>query len=342
MLRKETLSADYINEGTLRRPSYILSRVSDGETRMYCKEGLRGEHFTWYPGVTAVNDAVVPNTGLMWWYLKHGIAQAKRYRDERCSFGSLMHRCFADVVFSGKIDYDTLPAIITAHFDIEHLRYNLLEWTEELSKDLTSFAWWVKTANVVFHAIEIPVCSDILHIATQVDFICEMDWKVKGFFGEEYKSGPRKGEPKETTKIVRALGIGDAKSKLKANKDDKDASFTSPKSNAVQLAFCDALVKENFPDLYAQYEHVVLFNWHPVNWRTEPDAHIVNQSDKIPYWKLEAYSRLYHDEHDLSQKISLSFTGTYELGGDMPLTDHYTSESWQEFAEREHDEEDAA
>jgi len=184
--------------------------------------------------------------------------------------------------------------------------YNFDGWASELFRDLLSFAVFVRETRLEPVAIEIMCAGTegFWPVATAIDLVAYMwlpmdsateisaaieEWQPTaawhplanqvlsmGFgdgrqyeiqFGEFYKSGPRKGEPRILSAHRRVLALGDYKSSLKG----------FPDSLAKQVKIGQMLFEQNFPDL--KIEH--LFGWRPSDWRTRPTYHLVDVTGKV-------------------------------------------------------------
>jgi hypothetical protein len=174
-----------------------------------------------------------------------------------------MHMTFAELLISQEIDLDA-QLIEKVRKYCESCEQPAFEkWLRLLRQDVLSFVSWVQDYNVKPLAIEVPLCTGDAHLgfAGTVDLVCLLDVDVKGFFGETYKAGAKKGEPKETKRTERKLAIVDFKSGRTGHFYD---------SNEWQLAFCEALVQDNFVELCSDYDNIELFNWSPKDWKSAP------------------------------------------------------------------------
>ena len=304
LLQQETqaLSPELLDETALRLPAIRLFRVDDRGVRLYYTYDF-GE-ITFFPGVTGMLGKMLATPeALINWKAEKGVAEARRYMEERACYGSLMHSLFTHLLIKRSIDLDEMPEIVHNYFLEHNCQTNISARVHELKKDLLAFAQWILEFNVAPLAIELPLCSQRYGVATLVDLVCELDVTEKGFFGEVYKSGAQKGKPKETKETKRRKAIVDFKSSKN--------SYSSPESHEYQLLFCQELVKENFPE-FAETDFY-LFNWHPKDWRTSPGCHCLDQTGKHQKRELELMAELYHIRHTLQNKSKVFTQGVIDL-----------------------------
>lgn len=179
----------------------------------------------------------------------------------RQDYGTLLHILYGKIFMGEKVSFLKLKDFLIslaqeARMNKEYLTNLVSSHIEEFQKDLASFLVWIKDYNVEPLAVELMVKSDKWKVATALDLVCYMTIKEKGFFGEVYKTGERKGEPKETYSEVRKLVLVDFKSGKKG----------FYKKNVLQLLLSKEIFEENFSDMKIEG----IFNFAPNDWRNEP------------------------------------------------------------------------
>ena len=300
----EELRSLYFDEDALRLPPVKLFRMDSYNKRIYYTSS-EGVH-EFFPGVTGFLSTILPTAPeLISWKIQMGEGAAA-YVKERATYGSLMHGQFAPLLINRKYDLDPIHEIIHEYCKEDEMIVDEIAWTRELKKDIIAFAHWMNEFQVKPLAIEVPLCTRKYGIATMVDLVCKMIIPMKGFWGEEYKSGARKGQPKETMKDCEIYAIVDFKSRKKAYVTEADE---------LQLSYCTEMVKENYPEF--KDKAFKLYSWHPKNWQTVPGSHFTEHTNKHSVREMELYSELYHLKNDVSKYTRMSFKGVVEVGKDL-------------------------
>lgn len=251
-----TPTAPMYSNGLVRQPEvlYRIDGISrEHTTRYYHTIDFNSGAVEFYPSVTSIIDATQPTPHfLVRWIADMGYRNAIAYRDQRAEYGTLMHILFADFLIKRAFPLDMMEDRVLEYFASRGINYDAMAWAEELKKDLLAFARFVQDYNIRPVAIEMTLRSSRGYAGT-IDLVAIASVKESGYFGEVYKSGPRKGEPKES-KIQRdALIIVDFKSGKHAFSD----------ANDLQANMYRHLWNENFPDLPAER----CYNFAPKDWR---------------------------------------------------------------------------
>ncbi len=261
----------------------------DGIPQLIEKPMESGEKFTnasglvtFYPSVTTIIDKTMPTP----YSIKKLIADLgmKGYYKmlrEKASYGTLLHTLISDYLRSGNtkkersFDFDTIKKRIELYTEEQKLDFDTAGWEWQIKKDLASLIQFIWDYNVDPISIEAVgfYKKDEHKYAGAVDLICEMDIEEKGFFGEVYKSGEKKGQPKETKQIRRTTAIVDFKS-------GKSGFF---ETHEIQLHMYKQMIQES---LGIEAEKV--FNVAPKDWHSAPTYSLKDQTDstaakKIPY-----------------------------------------------------------
>ena len=318
----EELQSLYFDKDVLRLPPYKLFRMDSGskkkKIRIYylSSKGI----YELFPGVTGFLSKVLPTAPeLIEWLIMMG-DKADDYVAERADYGSLMHGQFVPLLINRKFDLDPLQEIINDYCKENERIVDEIAWTRELKKDIIAFAHWMNEFQVKPLFIEAPLCSRKYGVATLVDLFCKMVVPTKGFWGEEYKSSVKKGQPKETIKDCEVYAVVDFKSRKKAYVTQADE---------LQLAYCGEMIKENFPEF--KDENFKLYSWHPKDWKTVPGSHFTEHSGKHSEREMELYTELYQLKNNISRYQRMSFKGVVEVGKD--LSQNYEIKTLMEIAE---------
>jgi len=311
----EVLQSEYLNKEELQAPPVELSRIESHNIRIYY--GYNEGVLEFFPGVTGFLSKVLPTPKeLIDWLVEKG-AGAAAYVKERTCYGSIMHGQFVPLLIDNKYELDSTYDIINQACRIARIQVDEVNWSRELKKDVLAFAQWMDEYKVVPLAIEVPLITRKYGIATLVDLVCKMTISTKGFWGEEYKTGERKGDPKETKEDREVYAVVDFKSRKKPY---------VTRADELQLAYGVEMVKENYPEL--KDKEFRMFSWHPKDWKTAPGSHFTEHTSKHTIRELELYSEIYYLTNDVYRYSRMSFQGTVEVGGD--LTDNYTTRSLSE------------
>src|SRR3990172_1612011 len=257
----------------VKQPKTIY-RYNSGNGRIYWREDEK-EGVKLYLSVTTFIKRSMPTSPfLINWMVQNG-KDAEDIKNEAADYGTFMHIEMGRILTSMIVDLDGMEVRLQIYAQEGRMKWRVEEWVEELKSDLLAFAQFVIEHEVEPIAIEMVLCSEQYGFAGAIDLICTMNWEEKGFFGETYKSGENKGEPKESKRVTRITAALDAKSGRKGFYDD----------HVVQLAAYDVLIKENFPEIKIDK----LFNWAPKDWRNTPTYHLKDQTDS---WNIEKFPHM--------------------------------------------------
>ena len=229
----------------------------------------------------------------------------------RQDYGTLMHIIFGRILMGETTTFETLENFVIqasteARLDKAYTTQLVKSHLTEFKKDVAAFLAWIRDYKIEPLGVEVVMKSDRHKVATPLDLICYATVKVKGFWGEVYKSGVKKGQPKETYKEEKQLIIVDFKSGKKGFWD----------KNVLQLLLSKGIFEENFPDMEIQG----VYNFAPNDWKKDPSYKFYNQereSKNIDYLKklkdnIFERGRIEFEEK-LSQKTERMFSGTIDF-----------------------------
>jgi len=305
-LTPEQVKALYFDADAIQLPPYQLYQLNHMGKRMYYSHEITdsGSVIKFYAGVTTLLHAVMKEADqLAIWRENMGRAAAEAYMNNKALYGSMMHTVLTRFLIDKAFDLDQLPMLV-----VEYCNKNEIPiekgWAYDIQHDLTAFSRFVKEYEIKPILIEAPMKSDAFGIAGTCDLLAEITIEEKGYWGEEYKTGDKKGEPKETKKPIRVLALIDYKS-------NRSGSFYE--SHEIQLEMYEHLVKETFP----QYKDtpIRLYNWSPKDWETNPDYNFREQTGKHLPEILPAYITIFRDKQksDPALRNILSFSGILDL-----------------------------
>ncbi len=256
-------------------PKYTLLRMDSSKGRQYYRF-LEDGTPKFYSGVTSFIKAVLPTSPqLLQWLVSKG-SDAKEETNEAADYGTFMHIQAQKLIIDGAYDfdatYDQLKLFLRERMLPEKWA---MEWLDDIQRDILAFAQFIIDHNVTPLAIEMMLCSDRTGLAGAIDLVCHMDIEMDGLdHANPYKSGERKGQPRECKVKNRITAIVDFKSGRKGFWE----------SHELQLHCYKDIVEENYPDLKIDR----VFNWSPKDWRSTPTYNLKDQtnskiSKKIPH-----------------------------------------------------------
>lgn len=275
----ELIKSQWFDADALRVPDYQVGRVSYGYGRSYIKlkDGALESPFRIYTSLTtAISQCSPMEQPLLEWYCKHGYEGAKRLTKDAQMYGTLMHIEIGKFLTDNYYTFTDVPEVITAYLT-EHNYTPLDNWKYKLKYDMAAFIAFAHEVNLKPLGIEYVLVSD-RGFGTLIDLVCIMDIEEKGHFGEVYKSGERKGEPKSTSRIDRKTCIINFKS-------GRNGVY---RSNGIQVECERQLFEENFPDV--KIEHA--FNWAPKEWETSPSWTLKDWTGEIEQAEIDSILEL--------------------------------------------------
>ena len=242
-----------------------LHRIDARGLRYYYR--MQDDEPKFYISGTSFSRKVLPTSPyLVDWKASLGKEESEIVAQRAAQYGTFMHVLFGDFLKDGQIEESLSDRLFQYCLDNSIPEFYHSKWIGELENDLLSFAQWCFDLNVKPIAIEFPIFSDDMCIATMIDLVCEHDIEVEGHFGEVYKSGPRKGEPKTSKETRRVKSIVDFKSGRKGFYE------------AHELQLHTNLKMWN--DWYGgtAFEAHRVFNWSPKDWITTPGYNYKDQT----------------------------------------------------------------
>lgn len=289
----EVIKPDFWDDTAEIPQPYKIFRFNSSGSRYY---------FTWedknfdpkiYQSVTSVIKHYVGSDKkhLYKWYGQKGYSFCIRYLSDAALYGTFMHIQINRYFKEKKFDLSKIIGY-TEQFLVENNinpnSYSILNEDEEdtyinvfskrLKNDLLAFMQFCLDVNFQPIASEIVLCSKRGY-AGAIDLVGFMDVDTKDFNGEYYKSGEKKGLPKETILKKRHLSIVDFKSGRKGFYKDHEW----------QLKFYQNMWNENFPN----HKVTKLFNWSPNDWNKTPTYKIKDQTFCIKDHVFEKFLEYY-------------------------------------------------
>lgn len=278
----ELIKTDYFDPEAIRLPDYQVGRISFGQGRAYLriKDGELENPFRLYTSLTTAINACAPmEKPLLQWYVDNGLAEADRLLKMSQHYGTLFHIILGQFLIIGSVNLDELQDKVEVYLsDNDYWQPECAGWGNDLRYDVLAFTQFCADYKVKPLGIEYVLLSEKYNFGTLIDLVCDMQIPVKGFYGENYKTGPRKGQPKETTQYLPKRGIINFKS-------GRHAFY---RSNGIQLFAEKLLWEENFPDMPLDG----CYNWSPKDWTSTPSYNFKDWTGEIELEEVDSIMRL--------------------------------------------------
>lgn len=318
----ELVTPDWFDAEAIRLPDYKVGRVYAGSGRSYLRilpDGSLEEPFRLYTSLTTAIDSCMPMAPqLLSWYCIHGEDEARRLSRLAANYGSLMHREIGQYLTLNYYDFDTVQERVTAYLsEINYWQPETDQWADKLKYDICAFIAFAQECKIKPLGIEYVLLSN-RGFGTMIDLVCKLTMPIKGFHGEVYKSGERKGEPKETTQYFERTAIINFKS-------GRHGFYLS---NGIQIECEKQLWEENFPDI--KIDHAM--NWSPKEWQVTPSWNLKDWTGEIEQAEIDAILALAQIRYG-NKAIDKKYIGIYgQAFSTRPVADCIQSQTVQEYA----------
>lgn len=318
-LSVQEAKAFFFDEKALIEPARKLYRLNNHSGGRHYYRFLPTGEVKFYVSVTTLIQQTMPTPfALVQWIAKMGADEAEAYKEERAGYGTFMHNCFEKLLVDRAINLDEIDEQLF-QYCIENRfttgQYD--KWLHELKKDILGFAKFIIDYDVKPLAIEIMLCSDTYGFAGAMDLLCEMTIEEKGFFGEVYKTGPQKGQPKETKSSKRITAIVDFKSGRKGFYEEHE----------IQLEAYRLMLEENYPDITVDK----VYNYGPSEWKTAPGYKLCDQTDSKNRAKLQYLCSIAAIEASKREKHITTLQGVIDLNANPTLKGNITSHKLEDY-----------
>lgn len=298
----EAINTQWFNPDAIRLPDYKVGRINYGNGRSYIRllDGQLESPFRLYTSLTtAINQCSPMERGLLEWYCKLGLAEAERYTKMKAHYGTLMHLLIGEYLQTSTFDFEEIEGKVQDYLSSNnYYERECSNWADDLRYDIAAFIQFTVDYKVIPLGIEYVLLSNRGY-GTLIDLVCKMTIEEKGFFGEVYKSGDKKGEPKETKQQREVTAVINFKS----------GRHQFWRSNGIQVECERQLWQENFPDIPVER----CFNWSPKEWSITPSYNLKDWTGEIDQKEIDAILQLadlrYADK--AINKKYVSITGQY-------------------------------
>lgn len=310
------------SEILLQRPQTVY-RIDNYASGRYYYTLDKGGEPTFYISVTNMVASTLPtNPHLVKWVADMGYDEAQEYKEERADYGTFLHMQIARLLIERQLNFDEMDEELKGYCKECKLPEDKHEeWIDEMQKDCIAFAQFMIDYSVKPIAIEIVLAHPDGY-AGAIDLLADMTVEVKGYWGELFKSGPKKGQPKETKKAIHSRAYVDFKSGRKGFYE----------SHEIQLESYNRMGRHNFPHLYEEGQPPIkLFNWSPKDWRTTPSYNLKEQTYSPNLEKFEHLVELAKIQIKKRKKQKLVISGVLNIdsvmSGEIELAQNYKLES---------------
>jgi len=302
MSTPELVISQWFDQDAIRLPDYKVGRIYHGNGRFYIKLDMDGNPVSpikiYSSLTTAISQSSPMPRPLLAWYTTHGLEEADRLLKIAQSYGSLLHEEIGRYLTSELYDFDTTKESVADYLTrTSYYQPECDTWGDDLKYDMAAFIAFAQEYEIKALGIEYVLLSE-RGFGTMIDLVCDLVWPVKGFHGEVYKSGDRKGEPKETTVRMQKRAIINFKSGRHGFYD----------SHGLQLTCEKMLWEENFPDLPVD----LALNWSPSEWRSNPSWNLKDWTGDFTEEEIAAVlalAQIRYADKALNKKF-ISITGT--------------------------------
>jgi hypothetical protein len=273
-LTVEEMKAIFFDYDALVEAPQKVYRLQGSKDRYYYTFNEDGT-VSFYTSVTTMIKFTMPTSpNLIKWIADMGYDESKNYAAERADYGTFMHKEFAELAINRRYDTTKLKSKLKAYCEEEKLPIDFINHEDELKKDIMAFAQFMIDYKVKPLAVEIVLTHPKDGYAGAVDMPCKMTIEVDGLDEENpYKSGPRKGEPREVKVEKEISAIVDFKSGRKGFYEE----------NEIQLEAYKQMWDLHFPNKPVER----IYNFSPKDWRTKPSYNLKDQTDSRSREKLQ-------------------------------------------------------
>lgn len=278
----ERVETEWFDDTALRLPNYKVGRVNFGKGRSYIRinqDGTLESPLRLYTSLTtAINTCAPMERPLLEWYTKHGLQEADRISAISAHYGTLMHIEVGKFLISKEYNFDCISNAVEGYIQENNLSDpECNEWEMKLKYDMAAFIQFFHDYQVIPLGIEYVLLSN-RGFGTLIDLVCKLTVEESGYWGEVYKSGDKKGEPKETKRPVQKTAIINFKSGRKG----------FYRTNGIQIECEKQLWEENFPELPID----MALNWSPKEWTANPGYNLKDWSGDVTREEIDAILQL--------------------------------------------------
>lgn len=291
----EKLDALYFNINQLLKQPEPLYRLDMGENRVYYR--FVDDNPVFYTSVTTLIKKTLPTSPFLikWMVDKQG--EGKEEAHEKSIYGSFLHQEVGSMLITGKYNLDTIGDRLRPFLIKEQMPENRLKWSEELKKDILSFAQFAIDRELEPLAIELVLYHPTDGYAGALDIVGNLSWNKK---------------------------------RIRAVVDVKSGKKNFYESHEIQLKCYWNMWNIHFPNLPVD----AVFNWSPKDYRTAtPTYNFKDQSDSKNLAKLPFLVELARIEAEKFNDKTLIIKGQIDLtkGISVNIEEKYLTDLIREY-----------
>lgn len=314
-------------DSALIQSTQVLRRVKIlNSERYYYIEAEDGSR-TFFTSVTTASRLAIPTSPhLIEWMISMGSKEnAEKFAAKSAAYGTCMHRvCLEMYLLGEELKMEEVIEFTRSSAYIFGLKQDETEkWVREIKRDLLAFMQWVEDFKVRPIAVEFPIANSEMGLGGTIDLPCYITIKEKGFYGEVYKSGDRKGEKKETTQEREVIAITDLKSGRKGFYEEHEFQLEA--------------YRRMWNAVYPQYPIEKIYDWSPKEWKTTPSYNFTDQTGGL-YSEDEAFNAVLSIARRKAKKVQnhRELVISETLNRSTPVAEQFSFISLEESLNNEH------
>lgn len=298
----EFVPTEWFDNTAIQLPNYKVGRVNFGKGRSYIKieaDGQLAQPFRLYTSLTtSIAQSMPTPQALEDWKMMHGKKEADRLMKVAAHYGTLMHLEIGKFIKEKAYDLDTCQQVVEDYLSDENFWDNdCVLWADKLKEDLLAFVKFYNDYEIVPLGLEYVLLSDDRGFGTPIDLVCLMTVTEDSVNpNDPYKSGPRRGEPRECKIRVQKRAVINFKSGRKGFYE----------THGIQMECEKLLWDENFPESPID----IAMNWAPADWKGAPNYKIKEWQGTTGKDEIEAILKLaqirYQSKAEKSKYMSMT------------------------------------
>ncbi len=308
----------YNYEVLLKNPP-IVFRFDENGKRKYFSISKQNQYIEQASVTTVLDKAMKTPYWLEQWRADYGLKKANEMMKQAAHYGTLLHICLSDFIFTRKFNLGSLSARIFTYIKEKGLTHDTYNWETKLKHDIYSFAKFVSDYQVEPLAVEIVLLSEKRKYGGGLDLVCKM----------RIGSGENGRVLKTDIKVDKdGTIIKDLTRTIKAIVDFKSGRHGFSESNEAQLHMYKNLWMEFYP--HVPIDRV--FNWAPKDWDDDevPSYYLKDQTQSIEQHLINHYVAIYYSKVNKPLDTFHILKGDVVYGAFSP--DNLTIESYEQAA----------
>lgn len=324
----EEMKAMYFDEDALLAAPERIYRLNSSGHRYYYKFDPETGEPEFFVSVTTMIKQTMPTSPyLIKWIADMGHDESKAFAAERADYGTFMHAQIADLLINRTYDLTKVKSRLKDFIESQQLPGDFINHADELKKDILAFAQFMLDTDMKPLAVEPILSHPVDGYAGALDIVCKMNIEESGYFGEVYKSGENKGQPKQTKRTRRVTAIIDEKSGRKGFFEEHE----------IQLKAYWEMWNIHYP--LTPVEKV--FNWAPKDWRgSVPTYTLKDQTDSPNMEKLPLLVQLARIEDNKRHNVVVATDGLIDLKANISLSKNITQFTLSELVKKRKEQEE--